>query len=97
MEQRAGQTGCTNITFNESHIPVTQQVDNLYKYLKQDVHEAQPDLNTLSGVAESFLPSESSPAITRQRRSKDYDEPHKRTRRLIGAVAALAAAVQDSS
>ena len=49
------------------------------------------ELNTLSDFAESFFPPEASPATTRQRRSIIEDEPHNRTRRLIGAVAALAA------
>ena len=40
-------------TFNESHILVTQQMDNMYKYLKQKVSEAQNDLNILSDVAKS--------------------------------------------
>ena len=66
-------------------------MDNLYKYLMQEVNEAQIELNTLSDVAEAFFPPESSPGTTRQRRSIDEDEPHNRTRRLIGAVAALAA------
>ena len=59
--------------------------------MKQEVNEAQIELNTLSDVAESFFPPESSPGTTRQKRSLDEDEPHNRTRRLIGAVAALAA------
>ena len=91
MQYRIEQAGCNNLTFNESHIPVTQQTDNMYKYLKQEVNEAQIELNTLSDVAESFFPPESSPGTTRQKRSLDGDEPHNRTRRLIGAVAALAA------
>ena len=91
MQSRVEQAGCNNITYNESHIPVTQQMDNMYNCRKQEVNEAQLELNTLSDVAESFFPPESSPGSTRQRRSKDEDEPHNRTRRLIGAVAALAA------
>ena len=63
----------------------------MYKYLQQEVTEAQHELNTLRDVAECFFPPETSPEITRQRRSIDEDEPHNRTRRLIGAVAALAA------
>ena len=66
-------------------------MDNMYKYLKQEVNDAQVELNTLSDVVESFFPPESSPGTTRQRRSIDEVEPHNRTRRLIGAVAALAA------
>ena len=91
MQYRVEQAGCNYITFNESHIPVTQQMDNMYKYLKQEVNEAQLELKTLSGVAKSFLPTETSPRITRQRRSLDVDEPHNRTLRLIGAVEALTA------
>ena len=91
MQYRAAQAGCNNLTFNESHIPVTQQMDNVYKYLKQEVNEAQNELNALSDVAESFFPPEPSPGTTRHRRSIDEDEPHNRTRRLIAAVAALAA------
>ena len=30
-----------------------QQMDNMYKYVKQEVNAAQLDLNTLSEVAES--------------------------------------------
>ena len=66
-------------------------MDNIYKYRKQEVNEAQLELNTLSDAAESFFPQESSPGTTRQRRSIDEDERHNRTRRLVGAVAALAA------
>ena len=76
---RVEQAGCNKVTFNESHISVTQHMDNMYKYLKQEVNEAQIELNTLSDVAESFFPPESSPGITRQRRSLDEDEPHNRT------------------
>ena len=64
---------------------------NMYKCLKQEVSEAQIELTTLSEVAESFFPPDSAQGTTRQRRSLDEDEPHNRTRRLIGAVAALAA------
>ena len=91
MQYRVEQAGCNNITFNESHIPVTQKMDKMYKYLTQKVNESQVELNTLSDVAESFFPPESSPATARRRRSVNEDEPHNRTRRLIGAVAALAA------
>ena len=90
MQYRIEQAGCNNVTFNESHIPVTQQMDNMYKYLKQEVNEAQLELNTLSDVAESFFPPESSSETTHRRLSIDEDGPHNRTRRLIGAVAALA-------
>ena len=40
-----------------------------------------------------MFPPESSPGATRPRRSLDEDEPHNRTRLLIGAVAALAAGI----
>ena len=93
MQYRVEQAGCNNITFNESHIPVTQQMDNMYKYLKQEVNEAQIELNSLSDFGESFFPPKSSPGTTRRKRSTDEDEPHNRTRRLIGAVAALAAGI----
>ena len=91
MQHRVGQAESNNITFNESHIPVTQQMDKMYKFLKQEVNEAQLQLNTFSDVAESFVAPESTSGTTRRRRSIDKDEPHNRTRRLIGAVAALAA------
>ena len=63
----------------------------MYKYSTQEVNEAQIELSTLSDVAESFFPPESLPETTRQRHSLHEDEPHNRTRRLIGAVAALGA------
>ena len=91
MQYRVEQVGCNNLTLDESHIPVTQQMDNMYKYLKQEVNEAQLELNTLSDVAEFFFPPESSAKATRRRRSIDQDEPHNRSRRQIGNVAALAA------
>ena len=65
-------------------------MDNRYKCLKQEVNEAQLELNTLSKFAELFFPPESSPGTTRWRRSLDEDELNNRTRRMIGAVAALA-------
>ena len=91
MQYRVAQAGCNNLTFNESHIPVTQQINNINKYLQQEVNEAQIELNTISHVAESSFPPESSPGTTRKRRSIYEEEPHSRTRRLIGAVAAVAA------
>ena len=94
MQRRIDQAGCNSLTINEPHIPATQQMDNMYKYLKQEVNEAQLKLNILSDAAESFFPPESSTGTTRQRRSLDEDEPHNRTRRLIGAVAALAAGIE---
>ena len=66
-------------------------MDNKYKYLKQEVNETQFELNILSDIPQSFFLPKSSPGNTRRRRSKDEDEPHNRTRRLFGAVAALAA------
>ena len=80
MQYRVEQAGCNNPTFNESHIPITQQMDNMYKYIKQKVNETQLELKTLSDVAESFFPPESLSGTTRQRRSIDEDEPHNRTR-----------------
>ena len=71
MQYRVEQAGCNIITFHESHMPVTQQMDNKYKYLKHKVNEAQLELNTLSDVAESFLPPESSPGTIHRRRSKE--------------------------
>ena len=72
-----------DITFKESHIPVTQQMNNMYKCPKQEVNEAQFELNTLSGIAEFFFRAESSPGTIRRRRSTAEDEPHNRTRRVI--------------
>ena len=91
MQYRVEQARCNNITFNESHLQITQQMDIMYKYLRQEVNEAQIELNILIHVAESFFPPQSSLGTTRRRRSIDEVEPHNRTRRLIGAVAALAA------
>ena len=90
MPNRLKQAGCNNITYNKSHIPVTQQMDNMYKYLKHEVIDAQLELNTVSDDAKSFFPPESSPRTTCRRRSIDGGEPHSRTRQLIGAVAAPA-------
>ena len=87
MQYRVAQVGCKNTTLNESHIPV---MDNTYKYLKQEVNEAQLELNIFSDVAESLFPPESAPGTTRRRRSIDAHEPHNITRRLIAAIAALA-------
>ena len=91
MQHRDTQAGCNNNTFNESHIPVLQQMENMYNHLKTEIHEAQSELNALSAIAKSFFPPESSQRTSRQRRSTAEEEPHNRTRRLIGAVAALAA------
>ena len=91
MQYHVAQAGCNNITFNESHIPVLQQLENLHNHLQTEFNEAQSELNTLSTIAESFPPPASSLGTSRQRRSIEEDEPHNRTRRLIGADAALAA------
>ena len=91
MQHRVTQAGCNNNTFNESHIPALQQMKNMYNHLKTEINEAQSELNTLSAIPESFFPPESSPRTSRQRRSTAEEERHNRTRRLIGAVAALAA------
>ena len=91
MQYRVAQAGCINFTFNESHIPVLQQMENMHNHLKTEIGEAQSELNTLSAIAESFFPPVASLATPRQKRSIDEKEPHNRTRRLIGAVAALAA------
>ena len=91
MRYRVAEAGCHNITFNESHIPVLQQMENMHNHLKTEISEAQSELNTLSAIAESFFPPASSLGTPRQRRSIEEDEPHNRTRRLIGAVPALAA------
>ena len=91
MQYRVAQAGCNNITFNESHMPVLQQMENMHNHLKTEISEAQSELNTLSAIAESFFPPASSLGTPRQRRSIEEDEPHNRTLRLIGAVAALAA------
>ena len=66
-------------------------MEDIYNHLKTEISEAQPELNTLSAIAESFFSPESSPRTSRQRPSTAEEEPHNRTRRLIGAVAALAA------
>ena len=91
MQHRVTQSGCNNNTFNESHIPVLQQMENLYNHLKTEIHEAQSELNTLSAIAESFFPPTASLGTSRQRRSTVEEEPHNRTRRLIDVVATLAA------
>ena len=90
MQHRVTQAGCNNNTFNESPIPVLQQMENMYNHLKTEVNEAQSELNILSAIAESFFPPTASLGTSRQRRSNAEEEPHNRTRWLIGAVAALA-------
>ena len=64
MQYRVKQAGFNNITFIELHILVTQRMYKMYTYMKQEVKEAQIKLNTLSGVAESFFPPESSSGPT---------------------------------
>ena len=91
MQHRVTQAGCKDNTFNESHIPVLQLMENMYNHLKTEISEAQSELNTLSAIAESFFPPTASIGTSRQRRSTAEKEPHNRTRRLFGAVAALAA------
>ena len=91
MQHGVTQAGCNNNTFNESHIPVLQQMENMYNHLKSEIHEAQSELNTLSAIAESSFPPTASLGTSRQRRSTVEEEPHNRTRRLIAAVEALAA------
>ena len=91
MQYRVEQARCNIMTFNESHLAVTLQMDNMYNCLKQEIYEAQFELNSLSDVAESFFPPESLPGTTRRRRSMNENQPHNRTTRLISAVAALVA------
>ena len=91
MQHRVTEAGCNNNTFNESHILVLQQMENMCSHLKTEINEAQSELNTLSAIAESFFPPTASLGTSRQRRSTAEEEPHNRTRRLIGAVTALAA------
>ena len=91
MEYRVAQAGCNNNTFNESDIPVLQQMEDMHNHLKTEINEAQSELNTLSVIAESFFPPLASVGTPRQRRSTDDEEPQNRTRRLSGANAALAA------
>ena len=69
MQYRVAQAGCNNITLNESHIPVLQQMENMHNHLQTEINEAQSELNTLSTIAESFFPPASSLGTTRQRRS----------------------------
>ena len=68
------------VTFNESHIPALQQMDKMYIYLKNEVNEAQIELNTLSDSAESIFPPASSLGNPQRRRSTDGTVPHNRTR-----------------
>ena len=91
MQHRVTEAGRNNNTFNESHIPVLQQMENMYNHLKTEINEAQSELNTLSADAESFFPPTASLGSFRQKRSTAEEELHSRTPRLIGAVAALSA------
>ena len=91
LQYRVEQVGCNSITFNESQIPVLQQMENMHNHLKTENSEEQSELNTLSAIAQSFFPPVASIGTHRQRRSIDEEAPHNRTRRLIGAVAELAA------
>ena len=83
--------GCNNNTFNVSHIPVLQQMESMYNHLMTENNEAQSELYILSAIAESFFPPTSSPGTSRQRRSTAEEKPYNTRRRIIGAVAALAA------
>ena len=69
MQNLVEEAGCNNITFNESRIPIIQQMDKLYQYLGQKAHEAQLELNTL----ESLFSPESSTGTIRRKRSIDED------------------------
>ena len=80
MQYRVAQTGCNNITLNGSQIPVLQQMENTHHHFKTEINEAQSELNTLSTIAECFLPPVASLRTPRQRRSNDEAEPHNRTR-----------------
>ena len=62
--------------------------------LRLKFNEAKSELNTVSAIAESFFPPTASLGNSRQRRSIAEEELHNRTRRLIGAVAALAAGTE---
>ena len=93
MQHRVTQARCNNNTFNESHMQVLQQMENMYNHLKTEINEAQSELNTLSAIAESFFPPTASIGTSRQRRSTAEEGPHNTTRWLIGAVAALAAGI----
>ena len=51
MQNRVVQAACNNLTFNESHVPVLQQMENMHNHLKTEINEAQSELNTLSAIA----------------------------------------------
>ena len=55
MQNRVEQSECNNLMFNESHIPILQQMENMHNHLKTEVNEAQSELNTLSTIAEYFF------------------------------------------
>ena len=77
--------------FNESHIPVAQQMDNMYTYLKEEGIEAQLEINILTDIVESVFPPASSLGNLRERRSTDDDDSHNRKQLLTGAVDEMAA------
>ena len=91
LQHRVTQAGCNNNTFNESQKPVLQQMENMFNHLRTEISKTQSELNTLSAIAESFFPPTASFETSRRRRSTAEEELHNRMRRLIGAVAALAA------
>ena len=53
MQCRVEQAGCNDPTFNESHIPVLQQMESMHNHFKTEINEAQSEHNTLSATAES--------------------------------------------
>ena len=71
-------------------------MENMYNHLKTEINEVQSEFHTLCAIAKSFFPPTASLGTSRQRRSTAEEEPHNRTRRLIGVVAALPL-VPDSS
>ena len=91
MQYRMARADCNNLTFNKSDIPVAKLKKNMHNHLENEVNAAQSELNTLSDIAESFFPLAESLGTPRQGRSMNEDEPHNQSRRIVGAVAALAA------
>ena len=87
MQYRVAQAVCNDIMFNEPHIPVLQQMENMHNHLKTAINKAQSELNTLSAIAETCFPPVASLGTPPHRRSIDEAEPQNRARRLIGAVA----------
>ena len=73
MQYRVAQAGCNNLTFNESHVPVLQQMENMHNHLKTEINEAQSELNTLSAIGESFFLPIASLGTPPQRRSIDVE------------------------